>query len=207
MSTTYEVEITKTAITIPNPAGDLYPDEDPAVFLFSCFQGLEFIIDLTIKLYEVTETVEEGGPVTTRTQLDVDDVLCELDSEYSSATFEVTDTDPLNYTVRLTGDITNALKGESYTFVLPTNDPTQGFPISTTSISNVPSNYLAIIDWTLPTVFASIFSRSYELLTDAYSFTVNPADENQVFTMSQYVFFDAGTSLIIFRNLVLNGVI
>lgn len=207
MSGTYEVEITKTAVTIPNPAGDLYPDEDPDVFLFSAIQDQEFIIDLLIKLYEVTEEAGEGGPITISTQLEVDDVICELDSQYSSANFVVTDSDPLNYTVRLTGTLVDVIGGETYTVVLPTNDPTQGFPIVTTAPGASPNNYLAIISWTLPGIFSGGSPRSYELLTDVYSFTVNPSGENQVFTMSQYVYWEYTNSIQRFRTKVDGGII
>lgn len=207
MSGTYEVEIQKIPITIPSPAGDLYADQDPDLFLFSAIQDQEFVIDLVIKLYEVSEQTGEGGPVTVTTQLEVDDVVCELANQYSSVSFQVTDSDPLNYTVRLTGTLVNIIGGETYTVVLPTNDPTQGFPIVTTSPGASPNNYLAIIAWALPTILSGGSARSYELLTDAYTFTINPDTENQVYTMSQYVYWDYTTSIQRFITKVEGGVI
>ena len=199
MTTTYEVEITKTAVVIPSPGGDLYPDEDPDDFIFSAIQGTQFIVDLAIKLYETVETVTESGTTTTTTQIDVDDVVCSLDSQYTGVSFTVTNSNPLNYTVRLTGNITNAVTGESFTFVMPTNDPTQSFPITTTSTSSIPDNYLAIVSWSLPLI------GFWRLLDNSYSFVVNPDDEDVTKNMSQYVYWDYTSAVNNFTNLVSSG--
>jgi len=199
MTTTYEVEITKTAIVIPSPGGDLYPDENPDNFIFSAIQGTQFTVDLLIKLYETTEVITEGNTVITTTQVNVDDIACSLDNQYTSVSFNVTDSDPMNYTVRLIGNITNAVTGETYTFVLPTNDPSQGFPISTTSISSIPTGYLAVVSWSLPTI------GFWRLLSNSYSFNVNPDDQDITKNMSQYVYWDYTSAVSNFTNLVSSG--
>lgn len=200
MSGTYSVEVTKTAVVIPSPGGDLYPNEDPDVFMFSAIQGTQFIIDVAFKLFETTEVSDESGISTVTTPVNIININSSFDSQYSSVTFQVIDSDPLNYTIRVTGNIVDVILGETYTFVLPTNDPTQGFPISTTSVTSVPTGYLAIISWVLPSVF-------WVLLSDVYTFTINPSGENIDYNMSQYVYWDRTLAITNFGNIVTQGVL
>jgi hypothetical protein len=196
MTTTYEVEVVKTAVTIPSPAGNQYPGTDD--YLFSAVQNVQYTIDLEINLFEVTEDppVEEGGePVITTTQLPVTDV--QATSTVNNVQFTVLDDDPYAYTIRIVATLVNILPGETYTVVLPTNDPTQGFPTSIVSVGSLPA-YVAIVRWTPPSVFST-------LLTNAYSFTVNPEVEDITYNMNQYVYWDLDSALASFQTALAAG--
>lgn len=194
---TFEVDIIKTAVVIPSPAGNQYPGTD--AFLFSAVQNVQFIIDVTFKLYEVTiePPAEEGGePTTIRTQLPITEI--DSSSTVQAVQYTVQDSDPNAYKIRITATLVNILPGETYTLVLPTNDPTQGFPISTVSVGSLPQ-YVAIIRWTPPSSFST-------LLTNAYSFIVNPESENVTVEFDQYVYWDINTGLSAFQTALAGGI-
>ena len=192
---TFEVDITKTAVVIPSPAGDQYPGTD--TFLFSAIQNNQFIIDITFELYEITEVppAEEGGESTTiRTQLPITEI--NSSSIVQNVQYTIQDNDPNAFTIRITATLVNILPGETYTLVLPTDDPTKGFPISTVSVNSLPQ-YVAIIRWSPPSFFST-------LLSNVYSFVVNPESENITVDFNQYVYWDINTSLSAFQA-VLEG--
>jgi hypothetical protein len=141
------INVATTAVTIPTISGDFYPDLDPELFLYSCIQGLEFDINLT---FSASQTIPGGGPE--GSDIDVPVNITNISSSligYTGVNFTVVSSNPTAYTIKAKGTLNGVFENESYTLVLPTNDPTQGFPTVTVPVYGLPT-YLAPIVWQLP---------------------------------------------------------
>jgi hypothetical protein len=185
------LKVTKTAVTIPTIPGDLYPEE-PNLYLYSCTQGKAFTIDLTFSLFD-----EDGE---TSTQIPISSISSSL-TGYTGVTFTTQSSSPTAYVIRVSGTLSSIIADESYTFVLPTNDPTQGFPISTvSSVDDAPTN-LAIVRWNTPAL-----TYVWRNLVGVYNFTASGSGgASASLAMSQYVYWDWEKALNDFKILVANG--
>lgn len=141
------ITVVKTAITIPTISGDLYPESNN--FLYSCIQGIEFDINLT---FSATETITGGGPEggDIESNVAITSVNASLIG-YTGVNFTVVSNNPYAYTIKVKGTLDNVFENEAYTLVLPTNDPTQGFPVVTVPVDDLPT-HLAPVSWQLPSL-------------------------------------------------------
>lgn len=188
----YTLEITKTPIEVPSISGNLVPD-DLEGFMPSSLVGSPYVVDL---LFQLSMSVEEGGDAA----VPIDSVILTTPGK-TGVSFTVTDTDPLNYTVRVQGVFNEPEFNSVYDMVL--QGPTSQTFITQTNVpvGTVPSGFLAIFRWTPPSVFFYLFSA-------AYQFVINPGDVSETTeTHDQYVYWSWNTGLATFRSDLETGTI
>lgn len=194
MSGTYRLTVTKTPVTIPTIGGDLYPEDgSESGYMFSALQGSPYIVDLTFALY----SVESGGE---GEQLVQEAISSVSSSGPAGVSFAVQNTDPMAYVVRTTGTPASQFGGDTYDFVLRTDDDTKPFP----TVQNVQAggsypDYLAVYRWDPATV-------SWISLDGAYEFTANPGSASEASnTLSQYVYWNWNSGISSFVSVVESG--
>ena len=181
-----EVSIVKSNATVPSIGGDAIPDPD-TYYLYSVYQNVPFSIDLTFSLDDTTDP-ENPIPVA------ITSISRSL-STYGSVSFTTISSNPYNYTIRVSGTITNAIPGEYYYILQNDNTVTQ------ISAASAPaSGYLAIVRWTLPSVFVTLMSNSYQ-------FTINYVGGSETVNMSQYVYWNYDPAIVQFQQVVAQGAI
>lgn len=188
----YTLEITKTPINIPSISGDLVPD-DLEGFMPSSRIGSPYIVDL---LFQLTQLIPEEGEI----PVSITSVSSTTPGK-TGVSFQVTDSSPLNYTIRVQGVINDSAFNSTYNMVLQ-GQTSQTFIIQTNvSIGTVPSDFLAIFRWSPPSVFFYLFSN-------AYQFVVNPgAVSEKTETYNQYVYYDWNIGLDTFKSDLETGTI
>lgn len=172
------ISIVKSNQTVPSIPNDQYAGEDN--YLFSVYQNQSFSIDVTFsaaggEIYSVTSSLGGG---------------------YTSVNFTTISSSATNYTIRVSGTLTNALNTtETFQFVL--NDGS----LTTVPLNSIPTLYKSISRWNVPPLF-------YNLLTN-YNFNITGIDGDGSFSesvqMSQYVYWGFQPSLVIFRSAVSGG--
>ena len=155
----------------------------PGAYLFSVYENLPFSMDLTFSLNEGSE--EFPIPV------EITSVNASF-TTYNTVTFTVANTDPFAYTITVNGNLTGIVGNETYSLLLEDNSIVQASPTSL-------PQYLAVVDWNLPTSF----STPVEIST--YSFTVNSVSTSEVVTMSQYVYWNFNAGVVAFKIAIAGG--
>lgn len=199
MSGAYRVLANTIPVSVPSIAGDLYTGNSNTA-LFSINQGQSFIIDVVLTFQEETTTTPEGGgePTTAFTNIDITEVISTLEGGYGSPTFTVLDTDPIAYKIRITGPVTQVIAGGTYNVVLPAQPGSNNFPTAIVPDNAKPDSFLAIYGWSPTQVY-------WQLLPNNYKFIVNPEVENEIKTMSQYVYWSWNIALQQFKDIVSEG--
>jgi hypothetical protein len=172
------INIVKSNQTVPSISNDQYAGEDN--YLFSVYQSQPFSIDVTFSAPD--------GEITS--------VTPSLGGGYLSVGFTTISSSVTNYTIRVSGTLTNALNAtETFQFVL--NDGS----LTTVPLDSIPTLYKSISRWNVPPVF-------YNLLTN-YNFNIIGTDGDGSFSesvqMSQYVYWVFQPSLTTFRAAVNGG--
>jgi hypothetical protein len=194
--TTYVLVLTKTAVNVPTIDGDLYPEDSTAsTYMFSATFGAPFVTDVTLRLYESIPGPEDD--------ILVPEPIISASASmtgYTGVTFQVTDTDPYAYVIRLTGAPTVDFPA-TYSVVLDQPNITQPFPTleGVSVYGSLPENFFAVYEW-----FPS--SNFWELLTDVYTFVVNSGSATQASNLlNQYVYWDRIAARAAFRSVVNQG--
>jgi hypothetical protein len=180
------VTVTKSNATVPTIVNDDYvllPANN--FFLFSVYQGTAFSMDLTFALFEGSEEFPTPAPIASITP---------SFSTYSSVTFTTIDTDPYAYKIRVQGNLTNVIVGESYDVLQEDRQIVQ------VPVSELPPKYAAIVEWNLPTFFSA------PVTINNYSFAVvGNSMITETVTMSQYVYWNAAGRIAQFEQAVAGG--
>jgi hypothetical protein len=178
------VTVTKSNATVPTIPNDNYDVLlAPGAYLFSVYENLPFSMDLTFFMYEGSE--EFPSPV------EITSVNASF-TTYNTVTFTVANTNPYAYKITVNGNLTGIVGNETYSLLLANNSIVQASPASL-------PEYLAVVDWNLPTSF----STPVEIST--YSFTVNSATTSELVTMSQYVYWNFNAGIADFRLAIAGG--
>jgi hypothetical protein len=195
--TTYVLVLTKTAVNVPTIDGDLYPEDLTAnTYMFSATFGASFVADVTLRLYESVPGPEDDilvpYPISTASSTLIG---------YTGVTFQVTDTDPYAYVIRLTGVPTVDFPA-TYSFVLDQPDPALPFPtLDNVSVyGTIPDNFFAVYNWVPPP------NPSWVLLENVYNFTVDFGTVTEAsVTLDQYIYWNQTSARAAFQNLVNSG--
>lgn len=178
------VTILKSNATVPTIPNDEYDFVvGPSGYLFSVYEDLPFSMDLTFSMYE--------GPEESPTPVEITSVNASF-TTYNTVTFTVANTDPYAYTITVNGNLTGIVGNETYSLLLANNSIVQASPSSL-------SEYLAVVDWNLPSSFAAPVEIS------TYSFEVNSANTTELVTMNQFVYWNSNTSVTNFRDAIAGG--
>lgn len=184
------VIVTKSNATVPTITNDDY-ELLPLInyYMFSVYQGTPFSMDLTFALFEGSEEFPTPAPITSITP---------SFSTYSSVTFTTLDTSPYAYKIRVQGNLTNVILGETYDVLLEDNSIVQ------LPSSELPSKYAAITAWNLPTTFSGpVTINNYSFAVVGESVTEAPITDTVV--MSQYVYWNAAGRIAQFEAAVSGG--
>lgn len=196
----YELVVEQINANVPSvPNDDYYNLANTTGYLYSIYQGQSFSIDLRMSLFSIEPPTPPPPPdpespppppppPPTPTPVPITHVQSSF-TTYHSVSFSTVDYDPYAYTVRVSGNVYDAMPGEAYTLLM--NDRS----IITSPIINPPP-YLAIVRWTLPSSFAA--------LMDKYTFNINSG--TYVLSANQYIYWDAYTNVQRFKVDLAKGI-
>jgi len=200
----YELEIAQTPVNVPYIDGDNRPTDDTGnTVLYSVYASTSFTIDLQFTLYQI----DEANPLS-KTAVQIGELDYGLTGGYTGIAFTLLDSLPAeNPRIRVSGSISGGSINivENYRFVLDQ----ETYPQVTTTSNQIPNNFLAIVQWYPPFIPNGYFLISPNQSTGGYNFTakstINPSQNNDTVTMTQYVYWNYNPSITAFKQLVAQG--